>query len=244
YNIPLDDAPKSGQLAEVTTPYTQAYTYSSTNGWQPKYKLYYETTHWITNIAAGPDGKIWYQLTSELTDYLTYYVPAIHLRPIPDEEILPISPEVPFDEKRIEVSLSDQLLTAFEGNQPVRRARISSGMSGREVPDGTQTPRGRFHITSKTPSKHMGAVQASGAPDSYSLPGVPWTSFFIAESGVAFHGTFWHTNFGLQMSHGCVNMSNPDAKWLFRWVNPVFELPVRDRQAWDVRGYGTPVLII
>ena len=75
----------------------------------------------------------------------------------------------------------------------------------------------------------MGSVQASGAPGSYTLPGVPWTSFFIFETGVAFHGTFWHNNFGIPMSHGCINMRNEDAKWLFRWVTPTYEMPIEDR---------------
>jgi len=244
YNTPLDQVSDQGQLAEVTVPYTQAYTYSETNGWVQNYRLYYETTHWITDIVDGPDGKPWYQLTSELTDYLTYYVTAMHLRPIPDDEIAPLSPDLPFEVKRIEVSLEGQFLTAFEYDQPIYRTRISTGLGEQDVPRGRKTPRGIFNITSKAPSKHMGGVQASGAPDEYILPGVPWTSFFIFESGVAFHGTFWHSNFGLPMSHGCINMSNKDAKWLFRWVTPIYELPIGDRSDWDVRGYGTQIEII
>lgn len=243
YNTPLLGIPESGQLAEVTVPYTQAYEYNRYDGWQPKYRLYYETIHWITGINTGPDGKLWYELTSEIDDNLIYHVPAVHLRPISDEEMAPISPDLAYVDKRIEVSLASQYLTAYERDQPVFGARISSGLRGSEVPDGTQTPRGQFHITSKTPSKHMGGIQASGAPDTYILPGVPWTCFFIYETGVAFHGTFWHGNFGARMSHGCVNMRNEDAKWLFRWVTPVFDLPVQDRRSWDSRGYGTQVII-
>ena len=243
YNSPLEIVPEEGQLAEITIPYTQAYQYSRHEGWQPHFRLYYETTHWITNIVEGPDNQPWYELTSEVTDYLVNYVPTAHLRPIPPEELTPISPEVPYEDKRIEVSLARQFLSAYEGNQVVFGTKISSGQGNKDVPIGTRTPTGRFHITSKSPSKHMGGVQASGAPDEYILPGVPWTSFFVFESGVAFHGTFWHSNFGLPMSHGCINMRNQDAKWLFRWVTPIFDLPIPDRQSWDARGYGTQVLI-
>jgi lipoprotein-anchoring transpeptidase ErfK/SrfK len=243
YNSPLDSIPESGQLAEVTLPYSQAYGYSSREGWVQNYRLYSETTHWITGVDEGPDRQPWYQLTSEIDDYLQYYVPASHLRPIPDAEISPISPDVPYAEKLIRVSLIGQSLTCYEGDQAVFGARISSGLGRTIVPEGTRTPTGRFHITSKTPSKHMGSISASGAPDNYILPGVPWTSFFILETGVAFHGTFWHSNFGLPMSHGCVNMRNQDAKWLFRWVTPHFDLPVADRRSWDARGYGTQVVI-
>jgi hypothetical protein len=243
YNTPLEAIPDSGQLAEVSLPYTQAYGYDRYEGWQPRYRLYYQTTHWITGLDEGPDGTPWYELTSEIDAYLTYHVPATQLRPIPDEELTPLSPDVPYEDKRIEVSLRNQYLTAYEANQPVFGTKISSGYGRTAVPTGTKTPTGRFHITSKTPSKHMGAIQASGAPDSYILPGVPWTMFFIYETGVAFHGTFWHNNFGVTMSHGCVNMRNEDAKWLFRWVTPIFDLPVQNRQGWDSRGYGTQVII-
>jgi lipoprotein-anchoring transpeptidase ErfK/SrfK len=141
------------------------------------------------------------------------------------------------------VSLERQYLTAFENDQPIFGTRISSGIPGKLVPTGTQTPTGQFHVTSKTPSKHMGSIRASGAPDSYILPGVPWTIFFIFETGVAFHGTFWHNNFGVPMSHGCINMRNEDAKWLFRWVTPIFDQPIRNRSGWDSRGFGTQVFI-
>jgi lipoprotein-anchoring transpeptidase ErfK/SrfK len=243
YNTPLEFVPENGQLAEITIPYTQAYQYSSREGWQPHFRLYYETTHWITDIVEGPDNLPWYELTSEVTDFLVNYVPATHLRPIASEELTPISPDVPYEDKRIEVSLDRQFLSAYEGDQVVFGAKISSGQGNKDVPIGTRTPKGRFHITSKSPSKHMGSLSASGAPGTYSLPGVPWTSFFIFETGVAFHGTFWHNNFGITMSHGCINMRNEDAKWLFRWVTPQYDYPIEDRSGWDARGYGTQVLI-
>jgi lipoprotein-anchoring transpeptidase ErfK/SrfK len=243
YNTPLESIPEQGQLAEISIPYTQAYQYSTREGWQPHFRLYYETTHWITDIVEGPDNQPWYELTSEVTDFLVNYVPAVHLRPIAPEELTPISPDVPYEDKRIEVSLGRQFLSAFEGDQVVYGAKISSGLGNKDVPIGTRTPTGRFHITSKSPSKHMGSLSASGAPGTYSLPGVPWTSFFIFETGVAFHGTFWHNNFGIPMSHGCINMRNEDAKWLFRWVTPQYDYPIQDRSGWDARGYGTQVFI-
>ena len=96
------------------------------------------------------------------------------------------------------------------------------------------------------PNKHMG--QVSGNPDAentggFSLPGVPWTCFFAFPGGYAFHGTYWHNNFGIQMSHGCVNLRNEDAKWLFRWSTPVFKTPVELRADWERRGNGTQVKI-
>jgi hypothetical protein len=237
--------PDTGRLAEITVPMTQAFTYNKFEGWQQVYTLYYETTHWITGTAEGPDGKPWYQLTSELDKYLNYFVPMVHMRQIPDAEIAPLSPEVLPEAKRIEVNIGLQTLTAFENDRQVFQTKISSGLPSKDpIPEGTRTTRGQFNVFSKSPSKHMGALLTAGAPGSYSLPGVPWTSFFIAEYGVAFHGTYWHNNFGSPMSHGCVNMSNTDAKWLFRWCTPPFPSPPEDKHGWDVRGFGTKVTVI
>jgi hypothetical protein len=45
--------------------------------------------------------------------------------------------------------------------------------------------------------------------------------YFYEDYG--FHGTYWHNNFGHPMSHGCVNMTNADAKWLFDWAGPEWD---------------------
>jgi lipoprotein-anchoring transpeptidase ErfK/SrfK len=57
------------------------------------------------------------------------------------------------------------------------------------------------------------------AHNGYDLPGVPWICY-ITEKGVAFHGTYWHNDYGRPHSHGCVNVPNDAAQWVFRWVEP------------------------
>jgi lipoprotein-anchoring transpeptidase ErfK/SrfK len=242
FNKPFTTIRKEGQLCEVTVPYTQSYRYEQGIGWQVEYRLYFGTTHWVTGIEIGPDGQAWYRITDELQPW-EYMVPAHHLRPIPDEEFAPLSPNVPWEAKRIDVDLARQTLTAYESNREVLKTRISSGIPSSTPTDNgipTDTPKGHFNIYSKMPSKHMGdgsLMRGDLNLDAYELVGVPWTSFFHKpETGYAFHGTYWHNNFGWQMSHGCVNMHNEDAKWLFRWTTPV-------SKSTDVesRGYGTQV---
>ena len=63
-----------------------------------------------------------------------------------------------------------------------------------------------------------GDITASG----FDLPGVPWV-LYITKSGISFHGTYWHNDFGRPKSHGCINMTNADAKWLFDWATPTIE---------------------
>ncbi len=180
----------------------------------------------------GPDGDVWYRVFDELVGF-PYHVPAIHLRPIPFDEWSPIAPDMPLEQKRIEVNLSKQVLTAYESEQVVFQTTISSGIAtALKDPKAlsTQTPVGEFRILSKYPSKHMGNGNLFAGPDDYELPGVLWTCFF--------HGTYWHDNFGTPMSRGCVNMRIEEAKWLFRWVRPLHE-PHRIYTP----GYGTRVVI-
>ncbi len=240
FNQPLTTLPEGArQLAELTVPYTQAMRFTKTYGWQPNLRLYYESVHWIDGIDEGPDGEPWYRIFDELVGF-PYHVQAIHLRPIPFEEWSPISPEVPLEDKRIEVNLVTQTLKAYENERVVFQTNISSGIAtARQNPNdlSTKTPSGEFRIITKYPSKHMGNGNLFATPDDYELPGVPWTSFFH-EAGYAFHGTYWHDNFGTPMSRGCVNMRIEEAKWLFRWARPLHK---SDRIY--TPGYGTRVVI-
>lgn len=243
YNKPLTAIPEKGQLAEVTVPYTQSYRYTPYDGWQTTYRLYYGSVHWIVAVEPGPDGQPWYRILDEL-DEATYHAPAIHLRPISAEEIAPISPDVPLEKKRIEVALNTQILTCYEYDQVVFQTNISSGIAGLSSAGGTptNTPDGKYNIIVKMPSKHMGEANLAAGIDDYVLPGVPWCSFFTGE-GHAFHGTYWHDNFGFPMSHGCVNMRIEEAKWLFRWTLPSAGFDEINKQTLDRKGYGTPVKI-
>lgn len=249
-NDPVAWVSPAGQLAEVTVPYTTAYQFTKWDGWRPwrGSRLYYSSIHWITAVEAGPDSQPWYKVVNELSESENYLVPASHMRPIDPVEYSPLSPEVPPDKKRIEVSLTEQMLRAFEGERLVLEARISSGVPRSNQPKNeypTATPTGRFVIYSKMPSKHMGGVAGGDEVEKnggFTLPGVPWTCFFRSPGGYALHGTYWHDNFGLQMSHGCINMRNDDAKFIFRWSNPLYDpLEIQSPADWEVTGHGTQV---
>ena len=239
---------EDGQLAEVTVPYTQAIRKTWDEKWELMNRLYYTSVHWVKTIETGPDGQPWYSVLDELTD-ITYLVPPQHLRLIPDAEIAPISPDVPWEQKFIRVDLTRQRLTCFEYGKEVFSTLISSGrLDTTPGPNGvpTITPTGKFNINVKMPSKHMGSGDLASASDveAYQLPGVPWVSFIQFEGrkfmGHAFHGTYWHDNFGVPMSSGCINMVSDEAKWLFRWVYPPAPADLIDPLTLDVRGYGTP----
>lgn len=231
--------PESGQLGEVTVAYTQSYRPTLTHGWQKLYRLYYRSVHWVTGLQQGPDKALWYELTDELL-HVKLMVPTAHIRLISPEELTPLAADVPVHKKVLRVYLADQRLEAYEGEQMVRKVPISSGVPTKNQPKDeipTETPRGHFYITLKMPSKHMGDGRLTDDPNAYELLGVPWTCFFHAD-GYAFHGTYWHDNFGVRMSHGCINLRNEDALWLYRWSTPAAE-----PQDWFRKGRGTDVFI-
>ncbi len=113
YNAVLPSLPELGQLCKLTLPYTVAYTYTRSEGWQieERYLLYYGSNHWITDIVAGPDETPWYQIT-EAWEGIQYYAKADALQPYQASDLEPISPDVPASEKRIEVSLARQRMDA------------------------------------------------------------------------------------------------------------------------------------
>jgi hypothetical protein len=231
---------KGGVIAQVTVPYTQSYWDRKTFGWEKSYRLYYQSMHWIVGVIQGPDGEPWYQVLDQLLRNVTFYAKAEHFRLIPPEDFTPIHPNVSFAKKRIEVSIETQTLTAYEGDQILLQTKISSGMPdyGHQVGAvSTNTPLGEFNVYSKMPSKHMGDGNVTSDLAAYEIPGVPWTTFF-ADNGVAFHGTYWHNNFGRPMSHGCVNMRIEEAQWIFRWTTPV-NLGDKIEQT----GYGTRAIV-
>lgn len=230
YNDPITLLPdalipgKKGILAEVTVPFTNPWYYTQRSGWeQLDWRMYFGSVHWIDEVGTGPaqdksTESLWYRIWDHVASF-PYYVRAAHLRPIQPNEYAPISPAVPFDKKRIEVNLTLQRLTAYEYDKPVFTTLISSGVDSRQ----TRTHTGSFRIIEKFPSEHMGGANVYSTVDGYQLPGIPWTSYFSAD-GQAFHGTYWHNNFGTPMSHGCINMRSSEALWLFRWATPIHKV--------------------
>lgn len=213
-NQPNFEIPEGGQLAEVTVPFTDSY-WETDLFHEVAYRFYYETTHWVMGAYYGDDGTPLYRILDDKWGLL-FYAPARHFRLIPDEELAPVSTDTPPEEKRIEVDVNNQLVIAYEYDTP---AFISKIASGAEFSNGKFfTPEGRHYVTHKMPTRHMAAGNL--AYNGYDLPGVPWVSY-ITESGVAFHGTFWHNDYGRPRSHGCINLTAQASKWIYLWTTPV-----------------------
>lgn len=232
YQKPIFTIPEKGQVGEITVPVCdtkkEPYVYAERG-----YRLYYGTTHWVKRFVVTRDEKsIWY----EIYDFhlkRSFYVPSHDMRLVPTDELSTLSPDVPDEEKGIVVDLPNQLVTAFEGEKLVFSERCSSGAKG------TETPKGEFRTYHKGPSIYM-TNQGDAIENIYNLPGVPWCAFFTG-AGNAFHGTYWHNDYGRPRSHGCVNLPSESAKFLYRWTKP--NVPA-DEDYVHLPGEGTRVEII
>jgi lipoprotein-anchoring transpeptidase ErfK/SrfK len=112
--------------------------------------------------------------------------------------------EIVSEGRWIDVDLSEQRVTAYDGDSSVRSFIVSTGI--RAYP----TVAGQFRIYTKLYASDM-------AGPGYYLPAVPYTMYYYR--GYALHGTYWHSNFGTPMSHGCINLYTPDAQWLFEFAS-------------------------
>ncbi len=224
-NEPTLSLPANGMLVELTVPFTQAYEITGER-WKRTLRFYYGSTHWVHQAFRGVNGEIWYKILDDRRS-MYHYALGEHFRPIRPEEITPLSPGVP--DKRVEVFLEKQRVIAYEGNQPVYAARTATG-----VFEG-DTPKGEFIVERKVPSRHMANDFGN---NTFDLPGVPWVCY-ISWTGVAFHGTYWHNNYGIPQSHGCINLKPQDALWLYRWTEPNVPFGVDYVET----NQGTPVIV-
>lgn len=111
--------------------------------------------------------------------------------------------------KSIVVNLSDQWMYAYEGENQVYDAPVSTGR------DGMQTPTGTFSIYAKLKVQTMDGVTDG---EKWVVPNVP--NVMYISGGVALHGTYWHNRFGTgaRLSHGCINLPLGAASWLYNWA--------------------------
>lgn len=118
----------------------------------------------------------------------------------------------------IDVDLAHQTLVAYEGMTPVYATLVSSGRI-RDPEDPLQThdtPTGIWRLYGKYVTHTMDGDHAQDGP--YSIEDVPYVMYFFL--AFALHSAFWHDGFGRPRSHGCVNLSPADARWLFDWSHP------------------------
>jgi len=246
-NTPITAIP-NGQLgfwAEVTVPYVDMRLEGAAASPHMKFllennlpvRLYYSQVVWIDQLAQA-DGVIYYRFNENggrpagitggsYGDLL--WGEASAFRVLTTDDVAPISSDVDPVIKKIIVDRTEnyQTLTCFEGSEEVYFCRVSTGQYrdsyGNPVTEYL-TPLGEHTTWRKSISIHMsGGTTGTG----YDTPAVSWSTLFSGE-GYAIHAAFWHNNFGVPRSHGCVNCLPEDAKWVFRWATPLNSLTEGD----------------
>jgi hypothetical protein len=108
----------------------------------------------------------------------------------------------------VAVDLYEQTLVAYEEDTPVFATLVATGLPNFDTREGI------FNIWDRAILDPMSG--AAGSPAAYALQSVPWVMYF--DDGISLHGTYWHDGFGYRRSHGCVNLSISDARWIYEWT--------------------------
>ena len=242
-NTPITEIPagQPGFWAEVTVPYVNlAHEGVVASPWLQDHiaynfppRLYYGQVVWMDKIRTS-NGFPEYRWNEDVNGrgygYGAYgeffWADGAAFKVLTEEDVAPISPDVDPNEKKIAANLDYQTLSCYEGNTEVYFCRISSGLSNfidpqtGQVNEKLATPVGNLLTHWKIVSLNM---TAGTFQSGYSTPAVPWSTM-ISGDGVAIHGAFWHNAFGEKRSHGCINVTPEDAKWIFRWTTPYVTL--------------------
>jgi hypothetical protein len=109
----------------------------------------------------------------------------------------------------VSVDLYEQTLIAYEDDTPVFATVVATGIPPYDTNEGL------FTVWARLPADGMAG--ATGAPEAYALQLVPWVMYF--DGGISLHGTYWHDLFGYRQSHGCVNLTISDARWVYEFLS-------------------------
>jgi lipoprotein-anchoring transpeptidase ErfK/SrfK len=181
-------------------------------GYQDAGDLLYEA-HWRQGVI--------FQESGQLTEALAEYRRALDIRPY-GAEAETRRAKLTVLLKRIEIDVSDQRLTAWDGDELIYDFVCSTGKSG------TPTQYGRFSIISKLPEAYgsawdiqmpywMGIYWAGGSENG--IHGLP-----ILSSGQ----TLWSGYLGQRVSYGCIVLDTSAAKQLYDWAEIGTEVIIRE----------------
>ena len=120
------------------------------------------------------------------------------------------TPEGVLTDRWLDINLYEQTLAVYENHELVFAALIATG----DAPYYTQP--GVFQIYEKKDTENMSGAFEADKSDYYYLEDVPWTMYF--DKSRALHGAYWRTMFGYTQSHGCVNLSVGDSRWIYDWA--------------------------
>ncbi len=217
----------ANDVIRVTPPRFQGYTFTSTPAQSFGWVLTYLSPSGFAETKRTPGDElddytghqlknhelVWVYETTQIGDIEWYLVG-------PDEwlpqgviaRVLPNTtpPEGVTGGRWIEVNLFEQTLAVYENYELIFATLIASGL------DPFWTRPGLFQVYEKLDSTPMRGSFEADRSDAYYLEDVPWTMYF--DQARALHGAYWRANLGFPQSHGCVNLSVGDSRWVFDWA--------------------------
>ncbi len=168
--------------------------------------LDYHTWLGLDAAPADPAGRFWKVEVNGMEGYVDLRKGVRRFNPQPR------NPEIDPAERWIDIDVDQQTLALYEGDLPVYLTLISSGEPGHG------TPQGIFRISDKMAWTDMMSREDAEEAEVYWVEAVPWTMHFAFR--YAIHASWWHWGYGNKASHGCVNLSPRDAKYIYDRVGP------------------------
>jgi lipoprotein-anchoring transpeptidase ErfK/SrfK len=179
-----------------------------------------QVVRWVTGEEIEPANDTW----AELADGTYVFSTSLRRAPVQATPALPA--DAPTGGRWIDVNLTEQVATAYDGREAVKSVLVSTGRPGWDTPVGT------FPVLRRKEKDTMdGATLAgqgpNGAGATYKVENVRWVQYFTSD-GAAIHENYWRrpATFGMPGSHGCIGMTPSDAAWF-----------------WDFATVGTPVVV-
>lgn len=109
------------------------------------------------------------------------------------------------------INKSTQTASVYQDGKLIKTFLVCTGKAGHDTNNGV------FSIYLRHSVQDLRGSNGDGT--TYFAPGVKWVSYF--DGGIGFHTAIWnydgikHGNPKTQGSHGCINMYEQDAQWIF-----------------------------
>jgi lipoprotein-anchoring transpeptidase ErfK/SrfK len=193
----------------------------------------------LSEIKGDPVGTntTWYRIDGGRYAGAVVHSSLVTRMPEPKPIVVPRPADAPTGAGTIVVSRSASTLTYLDtDSKPLLATYVSLGRAGVETPEGEYSTMGKYHFDT------MSSLTVADADHAYNLPNVPFVQYYL-DGGYAIHSTYWHDDFGLTESQGCINVTWSDGAFLFGLTQPT--VPDTLVARWAVGTIvATPVLIV
>jgi lipoprotein-anchoring transpeptidase ErfK/SrfK len=179
-----------------------------------------EVVRWVSGDEVEPHNNTW----AELSDGSYVFSTSLRRAALSAPPSLPT--DAPTEGHWVDVNLTQQIATAYDGRTAVRSALISTGRPGWDTPIGVFPVLRRVERDTMDGATLVGQGP-NGAGADYKVENVRYVQYFTND-GSAIHENYWRrpATFGMPGSHGCIGMTPADAAWF-----------------WSFATVGTPLVI-